>query len=564
MNRKEALPASVDVVVAGSGAGGMMAALVAAASGLEVLLAEASDLLGGTTAYSSGTAWIPATDHAAGFAPDTPEAALRYMQALAGPRADAKRQMAFLQAGAEAVRFIEANADIGFFAPPHAPDYAAHPDAMDGGRALVVGEFDGRRLGKDLELIRQPRPGFTILGGMMVNRADIEALLAPLSSLRNLGHVLRLLSTHFLSLATHRRSARLLMGSALVARLLFELRRRRVGIHISTAMTGLRTDETGRVCGAVLRRQGNVEAVVEARRGVILATGGFGASKRLRERLITVPDAGYNVGAPTLHGDGLILAESAGAAIDSEGHGSGAFWMPSSILTERGAELLFPHLILDRAKPGLIAVGDDGKRFVNEADSYHDFCQAMFRTGLGRERPAWLVFDRSFLKSYAAGLIRPGPWGLKRFLDAGYLLEARNLEELAAAAGISRSGLVSTVERFNGFAPDGVDRDFGKGTTSLNRHNGDPKTKPNPCMGPIGRAPFYAMPVWPATLATGAGISTDGNARALRADGSPIEGLYAVGNDMSSVMYDTYPGPGTTLGPAIVFAYLAARHAAGR
>jgi succinate dehydrogenase/fumarate reductase flavoprotein subunit len=220
---------------------------------------------------------------------------------------------------------------------------------------------------------------------------------------------------------------------------------------------------------------------------------------------------------------------------------------------------------MDRPKPGLIAVNAAGQRFVNEADSYHHFVLAMFRSHRTVPTlPAWLVCDAAFVAKYGLGAIHPGTTDLRPFVARGWLTVAPSIGELAGKIKVDAAGLADSIARNNRFAQSGVDEDFAKGSTRLNRYNGDPNHQPNPCLGPIGPGPLCAMPVWPAEIGTSTGLETDANARVLDRQGRPIDGLYACGNDQASVMRGTYPGPGTTLGPALVFGYLAAHHAAGR
>ena len=271
-----------------------------------------------------------------------------------------------------------------------------------------------------------------------------------------------------------------------------------------------------------------------------------------------------SLAAATDEGDGLTIAQKIGARIDSEERGSGAFWAPVSVTRRAdGTTGHFPHLVLDRAKPGLIAVNAAGRRFVNEADSYHDFVEAMFAAHqTAPSIPAYLICDADFVRAYGLGVIHPGTRSLAPFERSGYVVCAPTLADLARAIAVDETGLVETVRRANEFARTGVDLDYAKGETELNRFNGDPDHRPNPCLGEIRTPPFCALQVWPAELASSAGLATDEDARVIGGTGQPIPGLYACGNDMASIMGGTYPGPGTALGPAIVFGYRAARHAA--
>lgn len=552
----------VDLLVIGAGAGGMTAALTGAIAGLKVLLCEKTDMVGGTTATSGGTAWVPGTDlsRQAGV-PDRVEDADAFLRHVVGNRGGDDLRAAFLASGSAAIAEIEANSEVRFVAAKAHPDYLDGPGSAYGGRALAPVEFDGRRLGADFTRVRPPRDVFMGLGGMMVGRVELGSLLAPLGSLANLRTTLRLVLGHFRDRLRHRRGTRLLMGNALVARLLFSLRQRDVPIWFESPLVDLVLD-SGAVTGAVIQTPSGKRRV-RARRGVVLATGGVGWSKTLRERFFPPEAATLSQSPQANTGDGIVLAaERAGAALD-DGGDSPALWMPCSLLPNSGpVPSIWPHILLDRAKPGLIAVGADGRRFVNEADSYHDFCAGMIRAGLAE---AWLVVDSRFIRRYGLGLVLPGGRGLRRLLRAGYIKRGDSLAALARTIGVDADALAASALDNNRFAASGVDAAFGRGGTVVNRFNGDDAAGgPNPCLGPIAELPFYAVKVVPIDLAGGAGLRIDGNGEVLDAEGQPIPGLYACGNDASSIFRGTYPGPGTTIGPAMVFGWCAAHHAAAR
>ena len=244
----------------------------------------------------------------------------------------------------------------------------------------------------------------------------------------------------------------------------------------------------------------------------------------------------------------------------NDDHAQPAFWSPVSATPwVAGGCGAFPHLSLDRAKPGLIAVNAAGRRFVDEALSYHEFVMGMHRSHVDVPTiPAWLVCDRAFISKYGLGRVPPGRRSLRRFAANGYLVEAATLDELARRIAVDPAGLRHTVAQHNRFAETGEDEEFGKGSTDFDRHNGDPGHHPNPCLGPIVTAPYYAMAVYPSTLGSSIGLRTDADGRVLNESGQPIPGLFACGNDMASIMRGHYPGPGITLGPALVFAWRAA------
>ncbi|WP_441236200.1 FAD-dependent oxidoreductase [Bradyrhizobium sp. 930_D9_N1_4] len=556
--------AETDLLVVGAGAAGMTAALVGALEGLNVMLCEKSDMVGGTTATSAGTVWIPGNRQGqlAGT-PDTIEAARTYLAAMLGEHAADLRLDMFLKAGPIVLDYLAQKTSVQFAAQPVHPDYKDLPGAAIGGRALGAVPFDGRKLGDDLVRVRPPRREFMVLGGMMVGKADIAPLLAPFRNWTNFRHVVGLLARHALDRVSHKRGTRLIMGNALVARLLDSVRRAGVDLRFETALREVICDGDD-IVGAILSSPAG-EMRVRARKGVVLATGGIGWSRELRERLFPEAARRFSLAPSSNAGDGMLAAERVNAVIEPDLH-SPALWMPSSVMAQADGHVsVFPHIMLDRAKPGLLAVNRSGRRFVNEADSYHDFVAAMLRSNASAASamPAFLICDRAFIRDFGIGLVHPGTKNLKMFLQANYLIAGETIEELARKIAVDGERLAETVERYNRHAETGVDEDFGRGSSPLNRFNGDPRTRPNPCLRRIGPGPYYAVAVWPSDLASSAGLSTDSCARVLSRDGKVLSGLYAVGTDSSSIFRGTYPGPGTMIGPAVVFGWCAAMDAAG-
>lgn len=553
----------VDVLVAGAGAAGMTAALVCALQGMNVLLCEKSSQVGGTTATSAGTIWVPGTRLArdASLADDL-DNARRYLTSVIGPATDDRRE-AFLTTGPEAVDYLARNSEVKFAPYARHPDYLSNrPGTTLAGRPLAPLPFDGRRLGADFALLRPPIGEFMALGGMMIGRDDIEPLARPLDSLANFSGTLKLLWRHATDRLRFSRGTRLLMGNALAGRLFLSLRRRNVPIWFDASLQELTTAGNG-VTGAVLSVSGAPRRV-SARRAVVLATGGFGGSVEALNRYVR-PPLKHAVAFEGAAGDGMRIGRAAGAAVE-EDHAQPAFWSPvSETAWLAGGRGSYPHLSLDRAKPGLIAVNSAGRRFIDEAVSYHEFVNGMHRSQeTVPSIPAWLICGRAFIERYGLGRVPPGRRSWRRFIDGGYLVEAGTLDALAAKIGVDAAGLRDSVQRANRYAQTGVDEDFGKGSTDFDRHNGDPAHAPNPCLGPIA-PPYYAMAVYPSTLGSSVGLKADADGRVLSASGMPIPGLYACGNDMASIMRGNYPGPGITLGPGMVFAYRAAMAiAAGR
>lgn len=553
----------VDVVVFGSGAAGLTAAVVAAAEGLRVALFEKAAQVGGTTATSGGAVWIPGNSvaRAAGIA-DSPAAARRYLQAQLGPHYRADLVEAYLASGPAAIDDLARRTEIRFDLAP-IPDYvSADPGAAVTGRCLAPQPFDGRRLGRAFDLVRPPRAAFMVAGGLMVGRKEIPLLLRPFASAASLRTVTRLLLRHARDRLSYPRGARLLIGNALVARALYSARALGVRIETRAGLVEL-TRDGPRVSGAVIATPSGRRSV-RARRAVVLATGGFPHDPGLRAELAGATPHRHSLASEENTGDALRAVRAVGGDADTD-LASPGFWTPASIDRDAGGrEVVFPYGHLDRGKPGAILVNRSGRRFVNEADSYHHVVLAMFAQRVLRpDDAAFLVCDHDFIRRYGLGLVKPAPFPHRRHLASGYLRRGATLAALALALGVDPAGLASEVARHNRFAATGRDLDFGKGDSAFNRYNGDDRGQPNACLLPLREPPFYAIEVVPCTLGTAIGVRTDAWARALAADGQPIPGLYAVGNDMASVVRGAYPGPGITLGPGIVFAWRAMRHAAG-
>ena len=557
-----------DVLVVGSGAGGLAAAVAAARQGLAVIVAEKDRFVGGTTALSGGFLWIPGNPVSArDGVQDSAEAARTYLRHEAGNHFNADCVDAFLAHGPQAVAFFERETALQFEPASAFSDY--HPTApggLPGGRSILARPFAGHELGAELARLRPPLPELTFAGLMIGSGPELKHFFNVTRSPRSAAYVAGRLAAHARDLARHGRGMRLTNGNALAGRLFRSALN--AGVQVWTEAPALHlVQEGGAVRGALLRtRDGEVH--VAARSGVVLAAGGFPQDAARRRALFPHEQAGSPHLSPAPAGntgDGLALGEAVGAAV-ARGYPNAAAWVPVSRVPRRGGGFgVFPHFI-DRAKPGLIAVREDGTRFVNEADSYHDFVQALVAaTPRGRTVHAWLVVDHAFIRRFGLGFVKPFPVPLGPQVRSGYLRRGRTLEALAAAAGISADGLARTVASYNRDAASGTDTQFGKGATAYNRFNGDPAFTPNPCLAPIATPPFYAVEVLVGDLGTFAGLRANGHAQVLDQEGRPIPGLYAAGNDMASIMGGNYPGGGITLGPALTFGYIAACHmAAGR
>lgn len=554
--------AEFDLVVIGAGGAGLSAAVFAAMDDAKVLVVERTEFVGGTTAWSAGTTWVPSTHHAGKVNPtDTLAEAAKYLNHAVGEQAPAALREAFLNNGAEAVAKIEAHSSMKYRPYPKHPDYISDlPGSTLSGRALEPMPFDGRLLGDLFPLLRPPIPEFTVLGGMMVDRTDINHLLAMTKSWASLKHSIGIVWRHLRDRLTHTRGTRLVMGNALVGRLLHSLMQQtHTTLALNTSVDSLERDATGRVV-ALRLSSATGNARVLAKKGVVLASGGFNRDPALRAQKLPGVPAEWCPAAPGHTGEALALARSLGA-VEGQGAQSPAFWAPVSLRKRPdGSTAVFPHFVMDRAKPGMITVNQAGERFVNESTSYH-----LFALGMQAARqavPAYLLADAKALRQYGMGMVRPGGKGLAPFLADGYLTEGASLNELANKLGIAAEGLARSVADNNAFAQTGVDTQFQRGVTAYQQNIGDAAAGGrNPNLGEMSEGPYYAVKLYPGDIGAAQGLQTNAHAQVLNAKGHAIDGLYAVGNDMNSIMGGVYPAPGITIGPGLVFAYAATRHA---
>ena len=553
-----------DVLVAGSGAAGLTTAFTAADSGLDVIVAEKEATFGGTTAYSAGVIWIPGNTLAqrAGLS-DSKESALAYMASEAGEFFDERKARAYVEQAPRMLDFMLERSHVRYQLIPNWADYhPLGPGASSGGRSLLPEPFDGRRLGRDFSRLRTPLSTMMLFGGMSVSRSDIPHLFNATRSPRSAIHVLKLLGRYARDRLNWPRGTAIANGSALIGRLALSLFEKNVPLWTNSPVIALVTDN-GRVSGAQVRRNGAVVEIT-ARKAVVLASGGFPRNEEWRRRYYPHVAQGKNhvfLAPPGNTGDGAHLAMTHGAAL-SDGASNPAAWAPVSRLPNGdGTYTPYPHFI-DRCKPGFIAVDRRGKRFANEADSYHDFVPAMVRACADDPRvESFLICDHTTIRRYGMGVVPPFPMPIGRYIDSGYLVRGQTLAVLATQLNVDPQGLVDTVDRYNAFAREGTDPEFGKGSNVYNHFGGDSRRKPNPNLAPIEQGPYYAVRLEPGDLGTFRGLRTDEHARVLReTDATPIPGLYAVGNDMTSVMGGAYPGAGITIGPAMTFGYIAARH----
>jgi 3-oxosteroid 1-dehydrogenase len=542
-----------DLVVIGSGAAGMTAALTAAVRGLSPVVIEKTEYFGGSTARSGGGVWIPGNSvlRRAGIS-DTPEQAAAYLAHIAGDAAPEGLRSAFLEHGPAMLDLVLAHTPLGLEWVPNYSDY--YPEAPGGkasGRSVEPALFDGRLLGQELAHLRPPY--LPAPAGITVTQANYRWMSLGTSHPRAIWTTARV--TGRMIVTKVRKRQLLSMGQALAAGLRAGLAKAGVPVWLGTEMTGL-VIEDGRVSGVQVTREGQ-PLVVRARRGVLLASGGFEQNAQLRERYQRAPIGTlWTVGSPGNTGEGIVVGESAGGVLELM---DDAWWGPSIPLTNGPV-----FCLAERSLPGCIFVNGAGERFVNEAAPYVDAVHAMYdkHTEDNPHIPCWMIADQRYRNRYVFTGIPPRKPLPRRWFRSGSVFKADSLAALAEQIGVPADGLVKTVEKFNDFAKAGRDEDFGRGDSAYDRYYGDPNTKPNPNLAPLARAPYYAIKIVPGDLGTKGGLRTDERARVLRADGTAIEGLYAAGNTSAMVMGRSYAGPGATIGPAMTFGYLAALDAA--
>lgn len=555
-----------DLLVIGSGAGGLATAVTAAHLDLEVMIVEKDPQVGGTSAWSGGWLWIPNNSLArAAGSVDDQVASRTYLRHELDRMYDEELIEAFLTQGPRMIDFLQQETSVRFINGTSIPDFHGNsPGAALGNRAVGAAPFDGRLLGRDIRLLKPPLDLLSPLG-MGIATGEFSHFLNFLRKPRSFAHVTRRVLRHRFDLLRHGRGMHLVNGNALVARLLKSALDLDVRILTSAPAHSL-VVEDGAVRGVRIRHLGR-EAEVRASRGVVLATGGFPHDSGRRAGLFPHAPTGeehWSAAPRTNIGDGLRLGESAGGHVRTDFRAAGAWAPVSQVPLPDGTFSHFPHLGMDRAKPGAIMVRSSGERFCNEADSYHDVMSALFaETPPGELPQAWLVCDHRFIRRWGLGRVRPAPFPIRPWLRNGYLKKGHTVRELAMECEIDPVSFERTLQRFGEFARQGRDPDFHRGETPFNRAYGDPEHEPNPCLGPIDTGPFYAVRILPGSLSTFIGLATDGHARVLDRQRRPIPGLYAVGNDMASIAGGSYPSGGFTLGPAMTFGFIAAHHACG-
>lgn len=554
---------AVDVVVVGSGAGALTTAIAAHDAGASVLVLEKCDRYGGSSAMSGGSLWIP-NNHLMTEAGvnDTPEDALLYLQRATAGTSSEERLRTYVDTAPRMLQWMVERTRLALLPlPTYADYYPGLPGARPGARSVEVDYFDGRLLGDELRRLREPSVQTLIFGRVAMTARDARTMLV-----RSRGWVrllVRLMLGYALDVTGRLQSKRdrnLTMGNALVGMLRLSMLDRGIPLWLESPTRRLIV-EGGRVVGVEAERAGR-RMRIRAQRGVVLATGGFEGSQALRERWLPQPTrAEWSAAHKGNTGDAIAMATEVGAGLDLM---DAAWWGPTTLVPgEEHARML----VIEKGLPGSILVDKGGERFVNEAAPYVDVVDAMYKRNAPATPcvPAYLVFDAAYRRRYPFGPIlqstQQPDWVLPRRLTDGYLRKADTLAGLAAALGIDPAGLEATVRRVGEFARSGQDLDFHRGENIFDRYYGDLKVKPNACLAPLETPPFYGIEAFPGELGTKGGLRTDARARVLNEAGEPIPGLWATGNCTASVMGRTYPGAGSTLGPAMTFGWIAAHDA---
>lgn len=556
-----------DVVVVGSGSGGMTAALCAHDLGQSVLLIEKSDQYGGTTAISGGGVWVPCNHlMAAAGGNDSYDAALTYLKAATRGMVSEERLRAYLEQAPKMLRYLEEKSRLRYRTMPHYSDYYPNlPGSKSGYRTLDPIPFDASELGSDFEDMRPPQPGTLIGGRVSMTAGEAHTILCKERGWITL--LMKRMAAYWFDMPwrfRNRRDRRLTLGSALIGALRRSMLDRNIPLWLETSLESLVTDSRG-VTGIVAKRAASTITMrIRARRGIVLAAGGFEHNQEMRDQYLPKPtSAEWTVTPSSNTGDAIRAGQSLGAQTALMDH---AWWAPTLFVTGREKRRA---VFVERALPGCVLVNRNGARFVDEAAPYSDIVYAMYADNekTGANLPAWLIFDADFRRKYPMGPLLPGMARPDKSLPANWLgkvfFRADSLDQLAKEIGVDAAGLRATAERMKEFAATGDDKDFGKGSNTFDRYYGDVNVKPNPCLAPVEKPPFYAIRIDAGDIGTKGGLLTDEFARVIREDGQPIPGLYAIGNTSAAVMGPSYPGAGSTLGPAMTFGYVAAHHLAG-
>ena len=546
----------VDVLVIGTGAGGLTSAITAHEYGADVLVVEKSDKVGGTSATSGGGTWIPCNHLMKSHGEsDSREAALTYMKECTEGDVAADRLEAYVDNAPKMLSFMLDNSHVDYISTPYSDYFPDKPGGKDGWRTLDPVPFNAAKLGDNLDNLRDPHPQ-TIFMGFTITIPEASKIITKAKGWLWILMKQKILYTIDIPMRLKtKRHRRLTGGNALLGRLFKTTMDRNIPIWLNSGMTSL-VENDGRVTGAIVNRDGEDVQVI-ARRGVVVAAGGFESNPDMRAHYLRGPTDVKWSGAPgTNKGDVHKAAENVGANLTLM---NGAWWAPTIQIPGMDRSIV---MFVERSLPGIYMVNGKGERFVNEGLSYDVVGNVM----QDYADNTWVVFDARARKKYAIGPLMPGsvkPDEKVPDYIMNLIHKADTLEDLADKIGVDKNGLLETAKRVAKFSETGVDEDFAKGGNAYDRYYGDKSVEPNPCLAPLKRAPFYAFQARPGDIGTKGGIDVDANAQAVDKKGKPLGGLYAIGNCSSSVMGHSYPGAGATLGPAMTFGYVAAKHMMG-
>jgi 3-oxosteroid 1-dehydrogenase len=557
---------TVDLLVMGSGAAGMGAAVRAHDLGLDVLLVEKSDLYGGNSAMSGGVCWVANNPGMAkaGIL-DSDEDGFTYLKHITKGEVPDEMLWLYIRESKRELKYLEEQTHVRYVPLAKYTDYYPEaPGGRPGGRSMDPVPFDGSKLREDLIRLRRPHPQSQILGKFGITAREAQAAIGVgFKTMVFMAWQMFLYMLRYFKRKRWGRDTKLCAGNSLTGRLLRSIKDRNIPAWLDTAVEEL-VFEDGRVVGAVINKEGE-HLRVKTNRGVVLAAGGFSRNLEMRQQYQRFPiTTEWTAGTPSNTGDAIRLGRDAGGKL---GLMDEAWWTPVSLVPKSPFSWV---LVVEKSLPHGLFVNQDGRRFTNEAAPYIDVVNGMYddvaKTGV--KDPRWFhIFDATYRKSSVAGPIAPGkvmpdkqlP---RRYRDGNYLHKADTIDELCEKLKLPAEAVKSTIKRFNEYAVKGEDPDFNRGWSAQDRYYGDPAVKPNCSLGPIETAPFYAVQIYPGDLGTKGGLITDSHARVLKEDGEPIPGLYAAGNSTASVMGRTYPGAGGTIGPALTFGFLAAEDAA--
>lgn len=551
----------VDVLVIGSGAGALTAAIVARLEGAKkVVVVEKSEKYGGTSAMSGGGIWIPNSHYArAEGASDSADEALTYMKSVIGEEVSEERMRTYVEKAAEMLEYMDRKTRLKYEPVPYSDYYPEKPGGKEGHRTHQPSPMHAKFLGDDFDELREPPPQVLVAGKFTMTMKEGRMFLTQAKGW--LWTAMMMVLRYYMDIPGRmkgKRSRRLTLGNALIGQLRWSMKELGIDLWLNTPLEEL-IEEEGVVTGAVIKKSGK-SCRVRAYQGVVIGVGGFEHNQAMREQYLPQPTSAEWSGSQTNNtGDGHIAAEKVGADFDLMEH---AWWAPA--IRVPGWERPFV-IFAERSLPGLVIVNKNGKRFANEAAPYLESGLAFYRA-VSEEKPSipgYVVFDSVFRKKFPLGPIAPGYSMPDNRLGKriwSVLEKADTIEALAEKIGVDAKGLAETVAKNNEYASSGKDPEFHRGESYYDRYYGDANTKPNPCIAPISEGPFYAIPIYPGDIGTKGGMLTDVNGQVIDKNGNPIPGLYAVGNSAASVMGSKYPGAGATLGPAMTFGYLAAKH----